>query len=120
MKNIALLTGGFSTERGISLTSAEHMLSMLDKSLFNIFLFDVSSLNDWWYVENYQIIKDRQNPDQKFEKLAILAALRQKSENPYTREPLDALGLVEDDELKKCIDSFVAEKISAAERHSEP
>ena len=63
---------------------------------------------------------DPRNPDQKFEKLAILAALRHKSENPYTREPLDALGLVEDDELKKCIDSFVAEKISAAERHSEP
>ncbi|TAE14461.1 MAG: D-alanine--D-alanine ligase [Bacteroidetes bacterium] len=48
-KNIALVTGGYSTEAQISYKSAETVLKNLDSSLFSVYYIDISKAG-WFYV----------------------------------------------------------------------
>ena len=49
MKNIALITGGYSSEAEVSLRSAAHVKSMFDKSVYNVELIIISQ--DEWVLE---------------------------------------------------------------------
>ena len=46
--NIALLTGGFSAEVNISLLSAVKVHEWIDKSVYNVWLINISP-DDWYY-----------------------------------------------------------------------
>jgi D-alanine-D-alanine ligase len=53
MRNIAVLAGGYTSERKISLNSGNQILNSLDKSLYNAFLVEVN-LNGMFCVKNEQ------------------------------------------------------------------
>lgn len=59
-KNIAVLTGGYSAERKVSLWSAEHIMNALDKTRYTPYLVFIDT--DKWYVqydqEQYPIDKN--------------------------------------------------------------
>ena len=50
MKNIALVTGGYSSEAEVSLRSAAYVKSMFDKTLYNVELIIISG--DEWVLEH--------------------------------------------------------------------
>jgi D-alanine-D-alanine ligase len=50
-KNIAFVTGGYSTESVISYKSAITIENNLDKEKYNIYKIDITP-NGWWYEEN--------------------------------------------------------------------
>lgn len=52
-------------------------------------------------------VYDPKHPQYKFERLAILGALQNKKENPFTRTPLTKDDLVDDVDLKNEINEFV-------------
>jgi D-alanine-D-alanine ligase len=51
MRNIAVLAGGYTSERKISLNSGNQIFNSLDKSLYNAFLVEVN-LNGMFCVRN--------------------------------------------------------------------
>lgn len=72
MRNIAVLAGGYTSERHISLNSGNQILNSLDKSIYNCFLVEVNtnglycviesekypvSMNDFSFVQNEKTIK---------------------------------------------------------------
>lgn len=51
MKNIALLTGGYSSEAVISYKSGKTIYDNLDKTKYNVYLIDISR-NGWFYEQD--------------------------------------------------------------------
>jgi len=60
MKNIAVLAGGNSSERVISILSAQQIENWLDKSLYNVFVIDVNRGN-WFLQSNPEVLVDKNN-----------------------------------------------------------
>ena len=48
-KNIALVTGGLSSEAQISYKSAETVKAHLNRDLYNVYYIDIHP-SGWWYV----------------------------------------------------------------------
>jgi D-alanine-D-alanine ligase len=57
MRNIAVLAGGYTSERHISLNSGNQILNSLDKNLYNCFLIEVNPDGMFYLFENgrYQV-----------------------------------------------------------------
>lgn len=53
--NIAIIAGGYSSEREISLRGAEHLYSILDKTKFTPYIIDIKK-NEWIATENDSIV----------------------------------------------------------------
>lgn len=60
MRNIAVIGGGYTSERHISLNSAKQISDSLDKKLYNVYLIDVAE-NGFFCVLNNQLIPVNMN-----------------------------------------------------------
>lgn len=58
-------------------------------------------------------VRVKQHPNQRFERTWILAHLKHHTDNPLTREPLNASNLEPDSALKTEIDAFVEDAVTS-------
>ena len=66
--NIALIAGGISKERVISLSSADRLIEHFKKLCYNIFVFDIVTKDDWWYVKDHKILKIQYGHEWEYKK----------------------------------------------------
>lgn len=58
MRNVAVLAGGYTSERHISLKSGQQIIDSLDKNIYNVFLVDVSEKGFFVNIDGKEILVD--------------------------------------------------------------
>ena len=105
MKNIAVVTGGFSGEDVISRQSAQMVMNNIDREIYHPYLIDISK-NGWFYIGDPDSYRDEKNitvdkndfsillNDQKINFDAVLMALHgDPGENGVLQSYFDLVGI---------------------------